>query len=262
MMDNFDEIYLGLDISTSCLGISLFKHDFKNENTDGKLILLEGLNLKTKETNKVKGVEALFIKADLFKSRLLDIIKLVSDVYHRDINKIIIEQPLVGSNNINTVAVLLKFNGMISQIVYKETGIIPDYISSYEARLYSFPELYTIQHYTKKDIKKEKKEILNSIKNKKLVLFGAYPFSIDKKHIIKELIENKFPDIKWVLNKNGSFDKSNYDGTDSLAAILGFINKEKSNNVKPEVIESEVSNIYIKYTTSFLGKKYDFKITT
>jgi hypothetical protein len=50
---------------------------------------------------------------------------------------VVIEEPLLQSNNVNTVATLLRFNGMISKSVFDTLGV-PDFISSYDARKYSF----------------------------------------------------------------------------------------------------------------------------
>jgi hypothetical protein len=57
------------------------------------------------------------------------------------IDHVIIEEPLISSNNSITVSTLLRFNGMISDCIYNVLGIVPDYISSYDARKYSFPDL-------------------------------------------------------------------------------------------------------------------------
>jgi hypothetical protein len=48
---------------------------------------------------------------------------------------VVIEEPLLQSNNVNTVATLLRFNGMISKSVFDTLGVVPDFISSYDARI-------------------------------------------------------------------------------------------------------------------------------
>jgi hypothetical protein len=47
-----------------------------------------------------------------------------------NITTVVIEEPLLQSNNVNTVATLLRFNGMISKSVFDTLGVVPDFISS------------------------------------------------------------------------------------------------------------------------------------
>jgi hypothetical protein len=54
-----------------------------------------------------------------------------------NITTVVIEEPLLQSNNVNTVATLLRFNGMISKSVFDTLGVVPDFFSSYDARKYS-----------------------------------------------------------------------------------------------------------------------------
>lgn len=69
---------------------------------------------------------------------------------------------------------------MISDSVYRILGIVPEYISSYDARKYAFPELMAIRKFNKKGEEYSKDKILTAIKKNKLVLFGEYPFDCDK----------------------------------------------------------------------------------
>jgi hypothetical protein len=45
-----------------------------------------------------------------------------------NITTVVIEEPLLQSNNVNTVATLLRFNGMISKSVFDTLGVVPDFI--------------------------------------------------------------------------------------------------------------------------------------
>jgi hypothetical protein len=65
---------------------------------------------------------------------------------------VVIEEPLLQSNNVNTVATLLRFNGMISKSVFDTLGVVPDFISSYDARKYSFPELMSVRKFKKMEL--------------------------------------------------------------------------------------------------------------
>jgi Holliday junction resolvasome RuvABC endonuclease subunit len=237
-------IILGIDLSTSCVGITLYSHD-------GELILMEGLNLKTRDNSKLKGIEALFSKKMIFEIRFNEIEDMIKGVYNDKISRIVIEEPLIQSNNASTVAVLLKFNGIISNFLYERTGILPEYISSYDARIYSFPELYAVRVFNKKNEKLPREIILKDINKGKLVLFGNFPFAIDKKSVIQNEIYRRFPDIKWEYNKKGELIKETYDATDSLAVVLAAINKDKYMGEKPVIVNSTIEGDKIEYDTRF-----------
>jgi hypothetical protein len=163
-----------------------------------------------------------------------------------------------------TVGVLMKFNGIISNSVYQETGLIPEYISSYDSRSFAFPQLLEIHVFNKKNQRYDIKEIRKSIKKDNLVLFGGYPFQIDKKTVIQELIAEKFPNIEWLYNKKGDLDKSSFDSTDALACLLGYINKVQHNEEKPTIVDVVDNGNEIIYTTAFTTdkrEKFTHKVT-
>ena len=126
---------LGLDVSTKTIGIALFEGD-------GKLLELTHITPKIKPKPETK-LEELFKKVDAFE-------KLITRYIELDIERVIIEEPLLNSNNVYTVGTLLKFNGMISKVVSEVLNVIPDFVSSYDARAYSFPELMEIRKFNKK----------------------------------------------------------------------------------------------------------------
>ena len=132
-----NKIALGLDVSTTCIGICILIDDGSEY---GKIVELTHVNPKV--SNKIKGIEQLFLKKKIFEEFL---------VKYKDfgIDEVVIEEPLLRSNNVNTVSTLLRFNGMVSDSVYNILGIVPQYISSYDARAYSFPELMSIRKYGK-----------------------------------------------------------------------------------------------------------------
>jgi RNase H-fold protein (predicted Holliday junction resolvase) len=121
---------LGLDVSTKTIGMALFEED-------GKLLELTHITPKIKPQPENK-LEELFRKVDAFERLLTRYIEL-------DIEKVIIEEPLLNSNNVYTVATLLRFNGMISKIVDEVLGVTPEFISSYDSRAHAFPELMGIR---------------------------------------------------------------------------------------------------------------------
>ena len=204
-------LILGLDVSTSCIGISLIE----DKGTYGKLELLHHVTpiVKPKPASKM---QELFEKAIIFESEFLD---KYADV---GITRVIIEEPLLRSNNVNTVATLLRFNGMISRAVYDTLGIVPEYISSYDARCYGFPELMAVRTINRKGEAYTEKEIAK----KNPVLFGAYYDNVDKKSVVWELVADMEPQITWIYDKKGKLKKENFDMTDAYAAVIGHMRKE------------------------------------
>lgn len=187
---------LGLDVSTKTIGWALFDMQTKE--------LLELTHVspvpKPKKENKI---EELIEKALIFRAKL--------DRY-RDlgITKVIIEEPLLNSNNINTVGTLMRYNTLITKEIYDCFGIIPDFISTYNSRKYAFPEL------------------VRPNDKGKHVLFGGYPKDCDKKEIIWKLVAKKEPQINWQYTRNNTLKKENFDQTDAYTCVLG---KMKQDNI-------------------------------
>lgn len=187
---------LGLDISTKTIGWALF------DINSSRLLELTHFSPKIKPQPEDK-IEELLKKADAFKKHL----ESYSDI---GITRIIIEEPLLNSNNIYTVGTLLRYNTMILKSCYEIFGIIPTFITTYNARKYAFPSL----------IGKNDKG--------KSVLFGGLPKDIDKKHIIWENVNDVCPEVEWLYGKNGQLKKENYDMSDAATAVIGFVNMQKS----------------------------------
>ena len=188
---------LGLDISTKTIGWALF--DIQTQE------LLELTHVsprpKNKDTDENKMLE-LILKSEVFKTKLEDYKKL-------GIVSVIIEEPLLNSNNVYTIQTLLRFNTLICKTIYDVLGIVPEFISTYNSRKFAFPEL--VQENDKK----------------KYVLFGGLPKDIDKKMIIWELVAKKEPQIQWQYTRNNTLKKENFDQTDAYTCVLGYMrNKE------------------------------------
>ncbi len=186
---------LGLDVSTKTIGWALF--DMMTEE------LLELTHIspiaKLKEENKMKE---LFLKAEIFKQKLVDYKNL-------GITKVIIEEPLLNSNNVYTIQTLMRFNTLISKEIYDILGIVPEYISTYNSRKFAFPEL----------VRENDKG--------KFVLFGGLSKDIDKKMIIWDLVAKKEPQIKWQYTKNQTLKKENFDMSDAYTCCLGYMKQEE-----------------------------------
>jgi hypothetical protein len=211
-MSNEKNFILGLDVSTKTIGISLFED---NGDGTGSLKLLNHVTPKVKPEPVSKMAE-LFEKARIFESEFLNNYASVG------IGKVIIEEPLLQSNNVYTVATLLRFNGMVARSVYEILGVIPDFVSSHDAREYAFPELKEVRRIKKDGTLRPEKDI----KNAKPVLFGGYPFDVDKKMIIWELVSNLEPQIEWFYDKNNKLRKESFDCSDAYTAVRGYMRKE------------------------------------
>lgn len=209
------ELILGLDVSTTTIGVCLMLV----EGDDKKLLLTSSISPKINKN--IKGIESLFLKKQIFENEFL------TKYVDYGINKVIIEEPLLGSNNIHTVATLLRFNGMISETIYRTLGIVPQFISSYDSRKYAFPQLMRVRTFNKKGEKIPEQKL----KKAKPVLFGAFPSDIDKKIIINELVLELYPNMDRIYNKKNEIAKENYDASDAVCCVLGWLNKEKNENI-------------------------------
>jgi hypothetical protein len=188
---------LGLDISTKVIGFALF------DVTSSKLLELTHFSPKIKPQPEDK-IEELLKKAEAFRKHL-------ENYNNVGITRIVIEEPLLNSNNIYTVGTLLRYNSMILKSCYDVLGIVPTFISTYNARKFAFPDLVSMNDKGKK------------------VLFGGLPKDIDKKHIIWEHVNAVCPEVKWLYGKNGNLKKENYDMSDAATAVIGFVNMQKQN---------------------------------
>jgi hypothetical protein len=209
-IDKDGNYVLGLDISTKCIGIALFE----NRDGVGDLKLLHHVTPKVKPEPENK-MEELFEKARIFERDFLN------DYADVGINKVIIEEPLLQSNNVYTIATLLRFNGMVARSVYETIGVVPEFISSYDSRKYAFPQLMGIRNTKKNGELKNEKEIAKC----QPVLFGAYDHDIDKKMVIWELVSDLEPQITWFYDKKNKLKKENFDMTDAYTAVLGYMRK-------------------------------------
>lgn len=243
-MEENKEIILSLDVSTACIGICLLLNDGSDY---GKIIELTHINPKSSK-KKVNGIEEIFLKKRCFE-------EYIQKFKNFNITKAVIEEPLLSSNNQNTVATLLRFNGMISDCIYSTFGVVPSYISSYDARKYSFPELMAIRKFGKDEKQYEPKKIEKSIRDSKFVLFGSYPWTIDKKSVLQQKVAELFPQIEWIYNKKGELVKQNFDASDAYVACLGQINKERYGELNQVSDNIKMNGDKIEYDVLYWGKK-------
>lgn len=187
---------LGLDVSTKVTGFALF------DLNGSELLELTHFSPKIKPQPEDK-IEELLKKADAFKKHLEN---------YKDFNiiRIIIEEPLLNSNNAFTIGTLLRYNSIILKCCYDVLGVVPTFISTYNARKFAFPDL------------------VSENKTGKRVLFGGYPKDIDKKQLIWDRVNSLFPEVEWPRDKNNKIKKESYDMSDAVATVIGYINMIKS----------------------------------
>mgnify|MGYP000615919398 CR=1 FL=1 len=186
---------LGLDISTKTIGWALF------DLTGKKLLELTHFSPKIKPQPEDK-LEELIKKAIAFQKQL-------EGYKDMGIVKVIIEEPLLNSNNVWTVGTLLRYNSMITKSIYDILGIVHCFISTYNSRKCAWPEL-----------------VQENDKGKK-VLFGGLPKDIDKKELIWKRVSDKEPQITWHYTKNNTLKKECFDMADSYTCVLGYMKQEK-----------------------------------
>lgn len=203
------EFILALDVSTSTIGVALFE----NLGNKGKLKLLHHVSPKVKPQPENK-MEELFKKVEIFEKEFL------SNYADFGITKVIIEEPLLQSNNVYTIGTLLRFNGMISKSVYDTIGVVPEFISSYDARKYAFPELMAVRRFKKDGTPLTEKQI----EKNKPVLFGAYDFDIDKKYVLWEKVAEMEPQVTWFYDKKNKLKKETFDTSDAYVCGIGYMN--------------------------------------
>lgn len=185
---------LGLDISTKTIGWSLF--DIKTR----KLLELTHFSPVVKPIPEDK-IEELLGKVVAFE-------KILEGYKGLGIEKVIIEEPLLNSNNIWTVGTLLRYNSMITKSIYDILGIVPNFISTYNSRKFAWPDL-----------------VQPNDKGKK-VLFGSLPKTIDKKEIIWKKVSDAEPQIVWLYTRNGTLKKECFDQADSYTCAVGYMKQQ------------------------------------
>jgi hypothetical protein len=182
---------LGLDVSTRTIGWALFDIQTKE--------LLELTHISPVPKPKVENkIEELILKGHIFRKKLEDYVGM-------GITHVVIEEPLLNSNNVYTVGTLIRFNTLVCKEVYDVLGVVPEFVSTYNSRKFAFPHL----------VQKNDKG--------KFVLFGGMPKDIDKKAVIWELVAKREPQIIWSYTKNNTLKKESYDMTDSYACVLGYM---------------------------------------
>ena len=190
-----------LDISTTNIGSALW-------DKKGKLIELKHLELKLGKDIAVEDRD--MHKAEIFRKYVEDYKERIKNELNGEIANIVVEEPLGGSNNANTVSLLYGFNGICRYLLFRAFNVYPKKISVYDSRKLF---LINLVHLEKK--KGEMVEVL------------SFPpeYIKEKKLYIWEKVCKLEPQIKWYMKKDSNEPKDmNYDMSDSyVVGVAGLI---------------------------------------
>lgn len=180
-------LILGLDVSTSCTGVCIV--DDTKPVTDRNFVqLLDRIEFK--------GCKTFWDKVDRVQSYLGNV--------GRGISRIVLEEPLMGfrpgMSSAQTISMLLRFNGIVSNLARKQFNVTPEYISANHARKTA------------------------GIKLQRTAAAGMS----QKEQVFKHMSENDLNWVQFPAKKNGQAVDWSRDATDAYviakaAAIEGVI---------------------------------------
>jgi hypothetical protein len=207
-----------LDISTTNIGSALW-------STDGKLIELKHLELKLGKDINID--DRIIHKSEIFRKYVEDYRQRIWDELNGEIIHIVVEEPLGGSNNSNTVSLLYGFNGICRYILFRIFDIYPKKISVYDSRKLFCTEL--VHSSKKKNRKTGEIEVVETL---------SFPpeYIKEKKLYIWKKVCTLEPQIEWFYKKDSNEPKDMcFDLSDSYAVgyaglkLLGIIKDGKKN---------------------------------
>jgi hypothetical protein len=191
-----------LDISTTNIGSALW-------DSHGKLIELKHLELKLGKDIPVEDRD--MHKAEIFRKYVSEYKDRIRRELNGEIVNIIVEEPLGGSNNANTVSLLYGFNGICRYILFMVFMIYPSKISVHESRKLFCPEL-----------------VFTSMRKGERVETLSFPdaYKKEKKLYIWEKVCKLEPQIEWFYKKDTTEPKDMcFDMSDSYAVGVAGLKK-------------------------------------
>ena len=197
-----------LDISTTNIGTALW-------DSKGKLIELKHLALKIDK--KVLVADRDIHKAEIFRNYVLEFKERILNELNGEIEHIIVEEPLGGSNNPTTASLLFGFNGICRYILYTIFNKHPLKISVYDSRKIFCSELVKTTY-----VKGKKKETL------------SFPpeYRKYKKLYIWKKVCNLEPQIEWFYKRGTSDNPKDMCFDMSDAYCCGYSQMMKMNIIK------------------------------
>lgn len=127
-------LVLGLDVSTSCVGVCVVDAHVEPDKKGSNVVLLTHIDFK--------GCETLWDKADVVGKFLasisVDVQLMRVTAGHPFVQAVCVEEPLMGfrtgMSSAATITTLMKFNGIVSYLARQVFSIDPEYISASHAR--------------------------------------------------------------------------------------------------------------------------------
>jgi hypothetical protein len=98
---------------------------------------------------------------------------------------------------------------------------------------------------------------MKEIQTSRLVLFGAYPWEIDKKAVMQGKVSELFPDIPWLYNKKGELKKENFDACDAYVACLGHVHKKRYGEPDFKITDIKEVEDGIEYKVNYWDRVED-----
>lgn len=169
-------LLMGLDVSTSIVGVCLMDDAIEPDDKGSHIILLDHIDFK--------GCKTLWDKADVVYHYFADVIRnsfederLPRDKFYCPL-RIILEEPLMGfrpgMSSAQTISTLMRFNGIVSYISRMVFKCEPEYIGSAHARK------------------------LCGIKLQRTALGGP-----QKEQVFAHMVANDLKHVQWPIKKNG-----------------------------------------------------------
>ena len=176
-MSDAKKFILGLDVSTSVMGICLLDSAITVDDPS-KIVVLDHLEFKKCKT--------FWQKADLAALEFDSLLKKFPGSY-----RVILEEPLMGfragMSSAATITTLMRFNGIVSYISREIFKVDPEYIAASSARK------------------------LCGIKIQKTSVVGIN----GKEQVFKYMSENDLKHVQWPTKKNGTAVEWSRDATDA-----------------------------------------------
>ena len=189
-------IILGLDVSTSCTGMCILSSEWG----PGEVYVLDRMDFK--------GCKTFWDKTDFVRRELCGIRDALSAKYHVAVERVVLEEPLMGfrpgMSSAQTITQLMRFNGIVSYIARDIFKCDPEYIGSAHARK------------------------VCGIKLQRTSVAGMS----QKEQVFKHMSEHDLKAAEWPLKKSGKVADWSRDATDAYviaraAAVEGPIVKVK-----------------------------------
>lgn len=172
------KLILGLDVSTSVIGVCILNSEINFDNKGSHILYLDKIEFKKCKT--------IWEKADIVTLKFSELLKKIPGEY-----QVMLEEPLMGfragMSSATTITSLIRFNGIVSYISREIFNCDPSYISASHARK------------------------LCGIKMQRTAIAGMN----GKEQVFKHMSNNDLKHIIWPVKKNGLPNHTSRDMCDA-----------------------------------------------